>query len=181
MKVLTEQNKCQLHKSNHTCCVLSIVIVILMSITIFTPISSNVNEVIRAELNSLFFFTKRFHTYIGGLTKSAYQPGLTNLVYVGMYALTLTYLVSPVHYIVETNFLFFLCAHKKYKHAHKRINDVFPLRFFLSTILIFVRLQRFVLLPGCVFVLFVLLMLFVLFVLQVLLVLLVRAKSSVKK
>ena len=33
----------------------------------FFKASSNVNEVIRAVLNSLFFFTKRFHTYI--LTK----------------------------------------------------------------------------------------------------------------
>ena len=69
--------------------------------------SSSINEVIRAVLNSFFFLTKRFHTHIGGLTKLAYAPGLTKLVYFGMYALTFVYLVSPVHYIVG-NFLFFL-------------------------------------------------------------------------
>ena len=54
----------------------------LISITIFTPIISNENEVIRAILNSLFifFFMKRFHTYIGGLTKSRNTPGLTKLM-----------------------------------------------------------------------------------------------------
>ena len=41
--------------------------------------SSNVNEVIREVLNS-FFFTKRFNTYIGGLTKSGHVLGLTRLV-----------------------------------------------------------------------------------------------------
>ena len=45
-----------------------------------TNVSSNINEVIRTVLNSLFFSTKRFHAYIGGLTKSGYAPGLTKLV-----------------------------------------------------------------------------------------------------
>ena len=71
---------------------------------------------------------------------------------------------------IQQIFLFFLfsffCAHKQQKNANKRISDFFPLRWFLSAFFIFVRLQRFVLLFGCVFVL---------------LVLLVRAKSFCKK
>ena len=88
-----------------------------------TNVSSNINEVIRAVLNSLFFSTKRFHTYIGGLTKSGYAPGLTKSVQAGMYVLTFAYLVSPVHlHCIVRTFLFFLlsiffsCAQKTQKH-----------------------------------------------------------------
>ena len=70
-------------------------------------------------------------------------------------------------------FLFyFLRVHKKHKNANKPISNFFPITCFLSVFFIFVHLQRFVLLLGCLFVLFVLL---------VLLVLLVRAKSFCEK
>ena len=51
-------------------------------------------------------------------------------------------------------FLFsFLRAHKKHKNTNKRISDFFPLRSFLCAFFIFVRLQRFTLLLGLLFVL----------------------------
>ena len=51
--------------------------------------------------------------------------------------------------------IFFLRTHKKHKNVNKRISYYFPLRSFLSTFFIFVRLQRFVHLLSSVFVLFV--------------------------
>ena len=106
---------------------------------------------IRAVLNSLCFFTKRFHTYMGGLTKSACTPGLTKSVKVCMYALTIAYLVSPVYLKCEDVSLFsifyflfsFLWAHKKHKDTNKQISDFFLLRCFLSALFIFVCYLRF--------------------------------------
>ena len=167
-------------------CVLSIIIIIItiivISITIF---SSNINEVIRTILNSLFiffFFYEKMWKLITNKNPnikklrwahySVYTLGLTKSVKVGMYELTFAYLVSPVHLhcLVESFFffllfsIFFSSRTQKHKNANKRISYFFLLRCFLSAFIIFVYLFAFLCFCLvaflCFLVLFVILVLF---------------------